>query len=348
MLPAARPRVLLIFLDFGHGEGYRSGTNGGAACRTERIRRSGAGSGRRLRVFLVYYDMHCANILLLLSLSALSAGAVPASVLGAATDLLDASHMLHFLGVVDAFGHVSVRSPANASEFLLSAAVAPAQATAADIVTYDIANATARQVTLNASAAIPAGFAERFIHSEIYKRFPDAHAVVHAHTPAVLPFANQPTIALVAQMHTAPALGPGAPVFDTRALPPAVLPPDAPHDLLVRTAALGAALAGAFRADSRVVLMRGHGMALRAGTLRQAVFDAYYVAEDAAVQLQAALLGMGHAAPIGLDAREVADASDTVPTLVGRAWALWAAQVDGAALYVNDLRRHAPPAPTGF
>ncbi|KAF7317185.1 Aldolase-II domain-containing protein [Mycena chlorophos] len=246
--------------------------------------------------------------------SAAAQSDVDPKVLGASTDLLDASHILHFLDVVDAFGHVSVRNPVNDSQFLMTFSIAPAQATSHSIVTYDINNATALQLTFNASvtgSAIPTGFAERFIHSEIYKRFPAALAVVHTHTREVLPFANQPQQGGKAAAR-APALGStGTPIFDIRDLPSSILPQSALHDLLVRDEPLGDALAStlAEAGNGRVVLMRGHGMALYSPTLRESVFDAFYVKEGATVQLQAMLLGGG--TPVALDSREVMDTSTT-------------------------------------
>ncbi|KAJ7213811.1 arad-like aldolase/epimerase [Mycena haematopus] len=276
---------------------------------------------------------------------------IPASVTSAGIDLLDASHILHFLDVVDAFGHVSLRNPENSSEFLMTFAIAPAQATSQSIVTYDVDNATSVGLTFNSSvlgAAVPTGFAERFIHSEIYKRFPDVLAVLHSHTQEILPFANQASVPLVAQMHTAPSVGSeGAPIFDIRTLPQSVLPNDQLHDLLIRNEPLGDALAKTFSADSQVVLMRGHGMAVRSTSIREVVFSSFYIKQDATVQLQGILLGGGKA-PKALSPREVTDTATTAKTLVGRAWSLWVQQVDNAGLYTNDLRNGAPPSPTGF
>ncbi|KAK7062082.1 arad-like aldolase/epimerase [Favolaschia claudopus] len=280
-----------------------------------------------------------------------SAQNVPPSVMSAGIDLLDASHILHFLEVVDAFGHVSLRNPDNSSQFLMTFAIAPAQATSQSIVTYEVENATAVGLTFNSSvvgAATPTGFAERFIHSEIYKKFPDVLAVLHSHTQEILPFANQAGVPLVSQMHTAPSLGScGAPIFDVRTLPRTVLPDNQLHDLLVRNEALGDALANTFLNDSQVVLMRGHGMAVRAPSVRDAVFSSFYIKLDATVQLQGILLG-GGTAPNALNQREVTDTGTTALTLVGRAWSLWVDQVDQIGLYTNDLRNKAAPSPTGF
>ncbi|KAJ6577577.1 class II aldolase and Adducin N-terminal domain-containing protein [Mycena capillaripes] len=265
-----------------------------------------------------------------------------------------ASDILHFLEVVDAFGHVSLRNPENSSQFLMTFAIAPAQATSQSIATYEIENATSIALTFNSSvagAAVPTGFAERYIHSEIYKKFPDVLAVLHSHTQEILPFSNVASVPLVAQMHTAPSIGSeGAPIFDTRTLSKSVLPDDQLHDLLIRNEALGDALAHTFSDSSQVVLMRGHGMAVRASSIREVVFSSYYIKQDATVQLQGILLGGGSGGkqPKALNQREVTDTATTAKTLVGRAWALWAQQVDHAGLYTNDLRNGATPSPTGF
>jgi hypothetical protein len=53
-------------------------------------------------------------------------------------DLVAANHILYAQGIVDAFGHVSVRTAPNAARYLLSRSLAPAQVTAADIVEFDL------------------------------------------------------------------------------------------------------------------------------------------------------------------------------------------------------------------
>ncbi|KJA21801.1 hypothetical protein HYPSUDRAFT_41664 [Hypholoma sublateritium FD-334 SS-4] len=268
-----------------------------------------------------------------------AAKTVSPAVLSATTDLLDANHILHFLGVVDAFGHVSARNPDNASEFFLTFSLAPALSTSTSIITYEIDNATAIDLTFNTSVKgsnVPSGFAERFIHSQIYQTFPDVQSVVHSHTTEVLPFAAA-NIPLTAQMHTAGSVGTnGTPIFDTGSLPTSILPEDQPHDMLIRTAILGDALASAFSNDSQIVLMKGHGMAVRGSSVRDAVFRAFYTVQDAKVQFQARMLGVD----VGLTPREATDGANTTESvaLLGRAWQLWQGQVDVSDLYTNDLR----------
>jgi len=269
------------------------------------------------------------------------------AVTSAAVDLLDANHILHFLDVVDAFGHISVRNPDNASQFIMSFAIAPALATSQDLVTYDINNATALHLTFNPSvtgSAIPSSFLERFIHSQIFKAFPNVTSVVHAHTTEVLPF-GAAGVGLKAQMGTAGSVGAlknGSPIFDTNTLPQSVLPDDQPHDLLIRNEVLGDALAGSFQDGSQLVLMKGHGMAVRGASIRDAVFRSFYAKESAIVQAQAVLLGglaHGGQQPVGLTVRQAMDAATTNEgdSLLDRAWNLWVAQVGNDGLYTNDL-----------
>ncbi|KAF8151336.1 arad-like aldolase/epimerase [Crassisporium funariophilum] len=271
-----------------------------------------------------------------------------ANVQSAALDLLDANHILHFLDIIDAFGHISVRNPDNASQFIMSFAIAPALTTSQSLVTYDITNATALHLTFNSSitgASVPSSFLERFIHSQIYQAYPNVTSVVHAHTSEVLPFAGV-GIGLKAQMGTAGSVGVlknGSPIFDTNLLSSKVLPDNQPHDLLIRNEVLGDALAHTFADGSQVVLMKGHGMAIRGASIRDAVYRSFYTKQSAVVQFQAVLLGSlspGGQQPMGLTARQAMDAATTNEgeSLIDRAWGLWVAQVGNAGLYVNDLR----------
>ena len=96
-------------------------------------------------------------------------------------DIVIGSRVLADFGVLDGFGHVSARHPTNPNRFLMSRSLAPALVTADDIMEFDLdGNAVdARGRSL---------FLERFIHSEIYQARPDVMAVVHAHSPGVIPF----------------------------------------------------------------------------------------------------------------------------------------------------------------
>ena len=193
-------------------------------------------------------------------------------------DLVDANHILFHQGIVDAFGHASVRHPGHNERFLLARNVAPGQVTAADILEYDVASGEAL------GAGPPRLSLERWIHSEIYKARPDVMAVVHNHSPAVLPFGLVKGAVFKPVCHMCGFLGSGPPVFEIR---------DAAgdaSDLLIRNRALGAALAASL-GDGRVVLMRGHGCTVVAESLRVAIYRAVYTELNAKLLLQALPLG---------------------------------------------------------
>ena len=167
-------------------------------------------------------------------------------------DLVAANRILVNEGVLDAYGHVSLRHPANPARYLMGRNLAPALVTAADIVEYDLDSEP---------VGAPANFAhffERFIHGEIYRARPDVNAVVHSHSPAVIPFSvsERPMRPLY---HMSSFLYPGVPVFEIRET-------GGMTDMLIGSRELGAALAKTL-GDKNVALMRGHGNVVVANTL---------------------------------------------------------------------------------
>lgn len=225
-----------------------------------------------------------------------------------AEDLATASRILADQGVVDAFGHVSARSPANPKHYFMSRSLAPALTTAADIMEFD-----ENSVPVDAQGRTP--FLERFIHGEIYRKRPDVTAIVHSHSPAVIPFGVTKT-QMAAVFHNAAFLAEGAPVFD-------IAEKFGETNMLVGNAEIGAALADKL-ADRPVVLMRGHGSVAVAPTLPIAVFRAVYTEVDAKLLLQAILLG----GPIQTLTREEGELADKVNAQISsRAWELWKQRV---------------------
>jgi HCOMODA/2-hydroxy-3-carboxy-muconic semialdehyde decarboxylase len=190
-------------------------------------------------------------------------------------ELVLANHILANEGVLDGYGHVSVRDPANPGHYFLAKAGAPALVTAADITEYDL---DSKPVT-NTSAT---GYTERFIHGEIYKARPDVMAVVHCHCSEVIPFANT-SVPLQPMHHMGSFIGAGVPVFEIRNA-------GGDTDMLIRTPALGRALAQTL-ADKYAVLMRGHGAAIVAPSLHIVVGRSYYLNLNARLQMQAMQLG---------------------------------------------------------
>src|SRR5277367_5156623 len=173
-------------------------------------------------------------------------------------DIVIGSRVLAEFGVLDGFGHVSSRSPANPNHFLMSRSLAPALVTADDIMEFDLeGNAVdARGRSL---------FLERFIHSEIYKARPDVMSVVHTHSPGVIPFSVS-KVPLRAMFHNPAFLAVGVPVWDIRK-------DFGETSMLVANATLGKSLAETL-GDKPVVLMRGHGDVTVGPTTKMAVFRA--------------------------------------------------------------------------
>jgi ribulose-5-phosphate 4-epimerase/fuculose-1-phosphate aldolase len=203
--------------------------------------------------------------------------AAPVSGIDAALseDIVIGSRVLAEFGVVDGFGHVSARHPTNPNHFLMSRSLAPALVTADDIMEFD----------LDGNAIDVRGrslFLERFIHSEIYKARPDVMAVVHTHSPGVIPFGVS-QVPLRPMFHNAAFLAAGVPVWDIRK-------DFGETDMLVRDPSRGKSLAEKL-SDKPVVLMRGHGDATVGPSVKMAVFRAYYTDVNAKLQSQAIALG---------------------------------------------------------
>jgi HCOMODA/2-hydroxy-3-carboxy-muconic semialdehyde decarboxylase len=227
---------------------------------------------------------------------------------GLIEDLVVGSRVLADLGVLDAFGHVSMRDPRNPSHFLMSRSLAPALVTADDIMEFDA----------EGNAVDPKGravFLERFIHSEVYNARPDVMAVVHTHSAGVIPFGISKT-KLKPVYHNSAFLGAGAPVFDIRQ-------EFGTTDMLVRNKEIGKALAQAL-GDQQVVLMRGHGDVTVGPSIRVAVFRAYYTDVDARLEAQA--LGLGGDVDF-LTPEEAAKADAVNIQVLDRAWNLWKMRV---------------------
>ena len=223
----------------------------------------------------------------------------------ATRELVDANHILFDQGVVDGFGHVSMRHPIRPDHFLLARSMAPALVTETDVLEFDPDGAPTE-------AGGPAVYLERFIHSEIYRTRPDVVSVVHSHSPAVVPFSVVSGTKLRPICHMCGFLGAATPVFEIRD----VAGPGS--DLLIRDSRLGAALAQSL-GQSAAVLMRGHGSTVVGGTLRQAVFRAVYTEVGARLQSEAMRLG-----PVTYLTEEEGEATArTNDAQIDRTWLLW-------------------------
>src|SRR5260370_30223092 len=127
---------------------------------------------------------------------------------GLIDDLVAANRVLYNEGVVDGFGHVSGRHDTNPERFLLARSMAPGLVTAADLMEFDLAGDP-----VDPQGRMP--YLERFIHSEIYRADPAVQAIVHSHSPAVIPFGVVAT-PLRPIFHMGSFLGLGVPGFEIR------------------------------------------------------------------------------------------------------------------------------------
>jgi ribulose-5-phosphate 4-epimerase/fuculose-1-phosphate aldolase len=220
-------------------------------------------------------------------------------------DLVIANNILADQGVVDGFGHVSVRSVKDPSHYFISRSRAPALVAADDIMEYD----------LDDNAIDPRGrasYLERFIHSEIYKLRPDVQAVIHSHSPAVVPFGVS-DVALKPISHMGGFLVREVPVFEIREAG------GNETDMLIRNKALGAALAKKLGSGT-VVLMRGHGDTVVGQSLKTAVFHAIYTEQNARLQAEALRLGGKITFLNEVEAGKIGAQNDL---LVDRPWEIW-------------------------
>jgi len=223
-------------------------------------------------------------------------------------DVVVGNHILAHQGVVDGFGHISSRHPEDPNKYLLSCSRAPELVSADDIMVFDLDSNP-----LGGDARNP--YLERFIHGEIYRIRPDVQAIVHSHSPSVIPFAAS-SARLRPIYHMSGFLTGETRVFDIR------------HkfgctDMLVRNRDHGAALA-ADLGEKGVVLMRGHGFVACGQSIPVAVYRAVYTEKNADLQQRAIALG---GEITYLDDEEARLAEATNRGVVARPWELWKRQV---------------------
>ena len=236
-----------------------------------------------------------------------SAGQVDPAIIA---DLAAAARILAARGVVDGFGHVSMRHPTASDRYLMAKSLAPALVKPADIIEYTLDSDPCEDLGRSS-------FLERFIHGEIYKMRPDINAVVHSHSPSVIPFGlvkNQ----MKAMFHNAAFLAAGVPIFDIRQS-------FGMTNMLVCDCAKGLALAETLE-DKHVALMRAHGSVATGDSLQTAVFRAVYTEVNARIQLSA--ISIAEDGGIEALAPEEGVLADEINKTAGiRAWNLWRMEI---------------------
>ncbi len=216
-------------------------------------------------------------------------------------DLVAANRILAEHGVIDAYGHVSLRSPGNPNRYYLARSIAPETVQLEDIVEYDL---DSNPIDAKGRDSVH----ERFIHGEIYRSRPDILSVVHNHSPSVVPF-SVTGVKMRALFHMASFIGDGLPNFEIRDVQKG-------SDLLIRNSKLGKALAKTL-GSKPAALMRGH---VTGENIQRSVGRSIYLEMSAQMQMQALFLAQGKKIT-WFDAAEV-KASAPVQDYK-RAWPLW-------------------------
>ena len=230
---------------------------------------------------------------------------MPDSLADLRRDLATAYRIVANEGILDAFGHISVRNPNNPQRYFLSRSRAPGLVQPDDILEYDLDSNPIEPPTMRP-------YSERVIHGEIFKARPDVNAVCHHHAPPIMPFAVS-GVPLVPVFHLGAAMGLSAPFWDSR-------DEFGDTNLLVVKPEEGASLARALGSHS-VVVMRRHGATVVGGELRELVFRTIYSARNAEHQLAAHVLG--HVSPLTDGEAEMAGQLNLAPGPLARAYEYW-------------------------
>jgi ribulose-5-phosphate 4-epimerase/fuculose-1-phosphate aldolase len=220
-------------------------------------------------------------------------------------DLVTANRILAQRGILDEFGHVSVRDPRHPTRYLMSRALAPELVTAGDIIALDLDSAPLE------GDPRPL-YGERFIHGEIYKARADVNAVVHHHAASIIPF-SVTTVPLKPVTVAAGFIVEGIPVFDTRMSAGAT-------EMLVNAPDRGRALARTL-GGGPAVLIRGHGAAVVGASLPITVARSVYLELNARLQMDAMRLGADIAYLEGEEARRIAASAESTNWI--NSWTLW-------------------------
>jgi HCOMODA/2-hydroxy-3-carboxy-muconic semialdehyde decarboxylase len=208
-------------------------------------------------------------------------------------------------GVLDTFGHVSMRHPENPNRYLLSCSSAPDMVTADGLIEYDLDSNPVRDPG-------QPQYSERVIHGEIYKARPDVNAVCHHHAPGIMPFVIA-GVPIVPVFHLGASMGPPPPFWDSR-------DEFGDTNLLVAKPEEGASLARALGSNT-MVLMRRHGATVVGRNLRELVFATIYSARNAEYQLGAQVLG--NVSPLSAGETEMAGAIHRNIGPLTRAYEVW-------------------------
>ncbi len=230
-------------------------------------------------------------------------------------DVVVANRILAREGVVDAYGHVTMRHPGDPGRYLMARSRSPALVTLDDILEFTLDGEPI-------DAGDRALYSERPIHGGIYEARADVTSVVHNHAYEVIPFTISRT-PLRPVAHVAAAIGAEAPVWDIR-------DKFGDTDLLVTRMEEGRDLAATLGGHS-VVLMRGHGCAVSGATIRHAVMRSIYLQVNARLQMDA--MRLGEVAYLSPGEIEACTRTFTGPLSTNRAWEYFSARAGVGDLF---------------
>jgi HCOMODA/2-hydroxy-3-carboxy-muconic semialdehyde decarboxylase len=230
---------------------------------------------------------------------------MPNSLAEARYQLAVANRIIAHEGVLDAFGHVSMRHPGDRARYLLARSRSPELIEPADIheFTLDSEPVGTSKVT---------HYAERVIHGCIYAARPDVNAVCHHHSPAMLPFCATGA-ELVPVFHLGAMIGAKVPFWDSR-------DDFGDTNMLVIKPEEGQSLARAL-GPHWLVLMRRHGATVAGTTLQELIFRTIFSHMNAEIQLRARPLGKIE--PLSPGEVELTTPLQLQPRAIGRAWEYW-------------------------
>src|SRR5215472_886229 len=178
----------------------------------------------------------------------------------ARTQLATANRILAHEGVLDAFGHVSVRHPADQGRYLLARSRSPELIEPADILEFTLDSQPVEAVT-------GLLYGERVIHGCIYAVRPDIRAICHHHSRAVMPFCIA-GVPLRPVDHLGATMGSVVPFWDQR-------DEFGDTNLIVAKPEEGRSLARAL-GPHWVVLMKRHGATVAGTSLQEMIFRAVF------------------------------------------------------------------------
>jgi ribulose-5-phosphate 4-epimerase/fuculose-1-phosphate aldolase len=229
-------------------------------------------------------------------------------------------------GIIDAFGHVSMRHPDNPNRYLLSRSRAPELVAPEDFIEYDLESQPIREPGATQ-------YSERVIHGEIYKARPEVNSVCHHHCPAFMPLLATGTD-YVPVFHLGAVGGIKPPFWDQ-------------HDefgdtnMLVCKPEEGASLARAL-GSHWMVLMNRHGVTVAGTSVKDCVFRCVYSARNAEYQVRALTIG-DRIASLSLGETQMAGNIVVQTTGLTRSWEYWSMRVAKAGGAVPVAAKSAKP-----